>query len=121
LPNALAIGVPYDVFWHLNPKKLQSFYKAYKIKQKMQDEQSWMLGIYFESAAYTAVSNALANAFGKKCKAEYMKKPIMSKIEDDTGLTQEEIDERELKKMILAEEQWIRNDKERGLPTTVIK
>lgn len=115
------MGVPYEVFWHLTPNKLQAFYRAHKLRQKMQDEQAWMLGIYFESAAYTATSNAIAHAFGKKGKAEYMKEPIMSKIKDDTGLTQEEIDQQELKKMILYEEQWIRNDKERGLPPTVIK
>ena len=117
----MAIGVPYDTFWHLTPKKLQAFHKAHRIKQKIQDEQAWMMGIYIQNAAYAAVSNALASAFGKKGKAEYMKDPILSKIEDDAGLTQEEIDERELKKMIFAEEQWIRNDKRRGLPETVIK
>lgn len=104
----------------MTPKKLQTFYKAHKLRQKMQDEQAWMLGIYFESAVYAATSNAIAHAFGKKGKAEYMKEPLLSKIEDDAGLTQEEIDQRELQKMILYEEQWIRNDKERGLPETKI-
>lgn len=44
----------------------------------------------------------------------------MQDIEDDTGLTQEEIDERELRKMILAEEQWMAVAKMKGLPETVI-
>lgn len=32
LPNALLCGCSYDLFWHLNPKKLEPFYKA-KLKE----------------------------------------------------------------------------------------
>lgn len=31
----MAIGVPYDIFWHLTPKKLESFYKAHQMKMRI--------------------------------------------------------------------------------------
>lgn len=78
MPNALAIGVPYTVFWHLTPKKLESFASAYKIKVKMEDEKNWELGLYFYHAAYAATHNAIMNAFGKRGDAKYLEKPLLS-------------------------------------------
>ena len=47
----MAIGVPYDLFWHLTPKKLESFEKAYKLKRQIEDENNW----YVKVANGTAV------------------------------------------------------------------
>lgn len=92
LPNALAIGVPYDVFWHLTPKKLNAFYKAFKTKQQIQDEQMWLQGQYFYIAAYAATHNAIAEAFGKKGKAKYIEKPILQEVEEkNKPLSEEEL------------------------------
>lgn len=77
----------------------------------------WFMGVYVQSAVSVAIERNLA---GKKAKSKYLEKPIMQDIEDDTGLAQEEIDERELRKMILAEEQWMAVAKMKGLPETVI-
>ena len=78
MPNALAIGVPYTVFWHLTPKKLESFVSAYKIKKKMEDEKNWELGLYFYRAAYAATYNAIASASGKRGDAKYLEEPLLS-------------------------------------------
>ena len=58
---------------------------------------------------------------GKKAKSEYIKEPLLKELSDKIEYTQEELDNREIQKMILAEEQWIKNDKRRGLPETLIK
>lgn len=117
LPQALAIGVTYDEFWKMNPHIINILLEGHKLKMRMQDEQMWMFGIYIQSAVSVAIEKNLA---GKKAKQKYIDKPIMQNIDEDDGLTQEEIDERELKKMILAEEQWIMAAKMKGLPETVI-
>lgn len=54
LPQALTIGVDYDLFWSLNPRKLQPFVKSFKMKQEIKTEdinfQTWLQGIYFGQA-----------------------------------------------------------------------
>ena len=93
LPHALAIGVPYDLFWHLTPKKLESFEKAYKLKRQIEDENNWCLGIYF----CRSLSVALDNAFnGKNAKSRYFERPIFSNIENNEHELTEEEKEREV-------------------------
>lgn len=83
------MGVSYETFWHLTPKKLEYFLKAYKTKIKMQDEQMWIMGMYIQSAVGTAVEHCLA---GRKAKSEYIDKPILKDIEErNKPLTEEEI------------------------------
>lgn len=54
LPQALTIGVDYNLFWSLNPRKIQAFVKSFKMKQKIKAEyinyQTWLQGIYFGRA-----------------------------------------------------------------------
>ena len=59
LPNALAIDVPYDLFWHLNPKKLECFKSAHAIKKRMKDEEMYLMGIYVTRAVGVAVEHCL--------------------------------------------------------------
>ena len=69
----MAIGVSYDEFWHGDYTKLKYYREAYKLKQEMQNHESWLQGMYF----YDAVSIALHNAFldkGKQPKS-YPDKP----------------------------------------------
>lgn len=117
LPQALAIGVSYDEFWSMNPHIINLLMEGHKLKMRMEDEQMWMFGIYIQSAVSVAIEKNLA---GKKAKQKYIDKPIMQEVCEDDGLTQEEIDEREINKMILAEEQWIASARMKGLPETVI-
>lgn len=78
----------------------------------------WNMGMYVESAVRVAIDRSLN---GKKANQEYIKEPILSELNKDEGLTQEEIDDRELKKMILNEELWIASAKIKGLPETKVK
>lgn len=114
----MALGVTKFEIMHSTPKVLKAYDKAHSLKRKMEDEQAWYIfGNYGISAFMFAIDHSLN---GKKAKSEYIKEPILSKINENDGLTQEEIDERELKKMLLYEEQWQRQYKKKGLPETVI-
>lgn len=73
-------------------------------------------GNYGISALVTAISHC----FSKKTQARYTSEPIMLKAFENDGLTEEEIQEKELQKALLAEEQWIMASKQKGLPETII-
>lgn len=90
----MAMGVSYDEFWTLNPRKISVIVEGHKLKRQVIDEQQWMLGDY----VFSAVSIALGNAFRKKGvqPKEYFKEipqPISKRITDvpdENGLTEEE-------------------------------
>lgn len=87
LPSALTIDVPYELFWHLNPKKLKPFYTAFENKRKLRDEENWFVwGNYAMSAFITIVSNVLS----KNSQAKYVEKPLYKMIETQKELTEEE-------------------------------
>lgn len=109
----------WELFWHLNPKKLKPFSLSHKKKLQEKDRliHAW-LGTYGLSALTVAIDHCLN---GKKAKTEYISDLITNKLFENDGLTQEEIDNREIQRMILAEEMWIKNDIKRGLDKTMIK
>ena len=74
-------------------------------------------GNYGISALYFAIEHCLN---GKKAKTKYVNEPIMAKVLENDGLTEEEIYEKELRKALVAEEQWIIAGKQKGLPETVM-
>lgn len=67
LPDALAIGVPYDLFWVSTPKDLEPFKKAFSLSQEINDISNWQLGNY--------IRIAIASAFSDK--AKYPSEPYM--------------------------------------------
>lgn len=92
MPYALTIGVPYETFWHLVPNELRAFYKSYKQRQKIKDEEMWMMGQYVMSAVSFAIDH---NLRGKKAQSKYIEKPIMSDnsisaSKDENNMSQEE-------------------------------
>lgn len=122
LPNALLCGVSYELFWHLNPTKLKPFYKAFELKRKLEDEQAWMYwGNYGFSALETVFAHFGAGLAGKSSQAKYIEKPRLAEIIENQNLTQEEIDEKELQKMLFAEKQWQMVANMKNLPQTEIK
>lgn len=68
LPNALMIGVPYDLFWSLNPKSLKPFIRAFVLKQQYDDTIAWQQGFYNR--------NAIVSAMNKS--AKYPTRPIFT-------------------------------------------
>lgn len=82
LPQCLAMGIGYDEFWTLNPRKLAVLVDGYKLRRKIEDEQAWLLGGY----VFQAVSTALGNAFKKKNQKarsyfEDVEKPFLDEID----------------------------------------
>ena len=71
LPNALVMGVDHDVFWTMNPTSLLPYTKAFSLKRKYADEDSWRNGLY--------VLMAIATAMDKK--AKYPKMPLSHKAD----------------------------------------
>ena len=89
IPNVIAMGIGYEEFWKLTPRKLNVIIEGYKIKRKVEDEKQWFLGGYM----FEAVSIALGNAFRKKNQKantyfELQDKPFLSKAQEE--LTEEE-------------------------------
>lgn len=78
LPDALAIGVPYELFWVSTPKDLEPFKKAFSLSQEINDISNWQLGNY--------IRVAIASAFNDK--AKYPTEPYMY-----TNRHKEELDE----------------------------
>ncbi len=92
----MAIGVDYDTFWTLNPRKVKVILEGYKLKRQVKDEEMWMLGGY----VFDAVTIALGNAFRKKHQKareyfEEIKQPY-SKLAEQKQ--QEELSEAEKKR-----------------------
>lgn len=116
-PRLNAIGVSWEEFWNLNPHIANLLLIGHRERMHMQDEQMWFMGMYMKSAVETAIEHVFA---GKKASSKYIEEPILKTLGEDDGLTQEERDEKELRKMLLYEEQWAMNDRMRGLPETKI-
>lgn len=114
----MSIGVSKNEFFHSTPKILSAYDKAFEKKIVYRDAELWRNGQYTFSAVFVAVEHCLD---GKKAKSEYIKEPILKAMSDRIEYTQEELDNREIQRMILAEEQWIKNDRRRGLPETLTK
>lgn len=74
------------------PIELRAYYKAYKQRQKIKDEEMWMMGQYVMSAVSVSVEHCLA---GKKAHSKYIEKPILSNdsilaSKDENNMSQEE-------------------------------
>lgn len=82
---------------------------AHDIQLQEQDTLAWISGMYIKNA----LEVVLANAFGKH--VSYMDKSIMAEINKYAGLTDEEIDEIEIRKMIADADAEIAMQKMSGL------
>ena len=69
--------------------------------------------------AFSVVIDSVLN--GRKSKSKYFEEPMLWKFLEESELTEEEREKRAMEREILAMEQWIANDKARGLPETKIK
>lgn len=85
------MGVDYNLFWTLNPRKLQPFIKSFEMKQKINIEtinyQTWLQGIYFGRAVVATLDKNV----------EYFDKPI-----DFDKYSNENVSEEKTKEEIMA-------------------
>ena len=88
LPNALSIGVDYDLFWSLNPKSLEPFVKAFSLKEKHADYLAWLQGKYIQMAVGSTLSKEV----------KYPSKPFLESVDIEKSIVMTE-EERKLKEM----------------------
>lgn len=81
LPNALMIGVEYNLFWDLNPRELQPFIKAFSIKNKENDVLAWSIGLYTRYSILSALNKDV----------KYPKRPLSLGECIDEPMSEEEI------------------------------
>lgn len=80
----------FERFMDSNPKELEPFVEAHKLRLEMKDEELWLMGMYTLSAVSVAVEKNLA---GKKAKGQYPDKPYTHQIKDKqikADMTEEE-------------------------------
>lgn len=111
----MAYGMTIAEFWDSNPRVLNIYAKAYAEKRKILDEQMWAQGQYFYSAVYAAIGQWFGD---KKYKVKYPERPFMWPQKTQEELDDEEAD-RELRRMIAAEDAWIRQERRMGLAESV--
>lgn len=108
----------HDIDWAC-PADLEPYAQAHKMELKENDSMAWLYcGNYVLSAITVALEHCLA---GSKAKSEYLKEPVLTRLGEYDGLTQAEIDERELRKMLHAEKQWQLAGNRSHLPKTELR
>jgi hypothetical protein len=89
IPQAIAMGVSYNDFWHLTMRSYNAISEGYKLKREIEDENNWILGGYICDAVGIAIGNAFR---GKGQKAsdyfEIIDKPF---LREKKPLTEDEI------------------------------
>lgn len=112
------MGVTWQEFWKMNPHIINCLQKGYEERIKQED---YLQHLWYGTYGVSAVSVAIERCFSQKAKSKFIEKPIFSSLSENAGLTQEQIYEKEVKKALLAEEQWIKASKQKGLPETILK
>lgn len=79
-------------------------------------QEDYLNYVWWGEYGVSALICAIDRCFNKNAKSQYVKEPVLSKAFE----SEEEIYEKELRKALLAEEQWIVASRNRGLPETVI-
>lgn len=107
-----------DIDWSC-PADLDPYAKAHNEEIKEKDVLMWQ---WFGTYATNAVGFALDHFMnGKKASMEYIDHPALEKELREKQMTKEQKYEEDVRKAIIAEEQWIAAGKIKGLPETIIK
>lgn len=84
MPEALALGVSEERFWHMNPHRLRPYIKAKQIRNEEDDRSAWLRGLY----VHKAIVAVLPVPKGQKHQ-EYPKKPYLDGYSKDHELNGE--------------------------------
>lgn len=89
LPQCIAIGITPEQFWRMNPRLLEPYYEAERLKEQQRDNHMWIMGAYVFEAVQIAIGNAFRGK-GKKPRP-YREKPFSVDVREERGeLTEEE-------------------------------
>lgn len=76
------MGISYEEFWTLNPRKLKVLTEGYKLRRKIEDEKSWLLGGYIFQAVSLSIGNSLRKRNQKaKDYFEIVEKPFLDALD----------------------------------------
>lgn len=75
--HALVIGIDDSVFWHLTPKTIQVYFKAYEKRRKIEIQDLWLQGRYFACAIASTLS------FSKSKPPDYPEMPYQDEEEQE--------------------------------------
>ena len=75
----LALGISEELFWTLNPRRIQPYLEADKLVQEKRDAEMWRMGMYVHNAVAVAIDKILN---GRKSTLEYMDKPLLEKYKE---------------------------------------
>lgn len=84
--EALLYGITREEFKHLNPKKLEPYREAYKIKKDEEDARNWQLGIYFANSIMSTLMNSSLFRDLSSPQNKYPEKPLFSSYSDEDDL-----------------------------------
>lgn len=82
-PQAMALGMSLDEYWHGEPSNINFYVKAEEFRQRKTNNQLWLQGAYIYYALCS--SSPMFNSLAKDHKPKpYLKEPFsMSKEEED--------------------------------------
>lgn len=89
---ALVVGIDDNVFWHLTPKTIQIYFKAYNKRRQTAIQDLWLQGKYFACAIASTIS------FSKQRPPEYPPMPY----------------EEENEKELASDEEWVKAQRARA-------
>lgn len=102
-PIYMSYGMSYDEFWYGAAYMTKFYRESNKLRLKQQDENNWMLGMY----VYEAIMDCspILHAFSKKGTKPlpYSEKPYLADRLDIKEKTQEEIEQEEENKRLIAQ------------------
>ena len=58
----MAIGMTYDQYWYGDVRMVEAFREADRFRQRRENENAWLLGIYVKNA----IDSSIGNAFREK-------------------------------------------------------
>jgi len=100
LPNALRLGVSYELFWNLNLHTLEPFIRAFTLQQEYDDMLAWRSGDY--------IRMAIASCFDKNTK--YPSTPLSRQQVVDEKTQQDIIKSRFIRDMKLRNQKFRKED-----------
>lgn len=102
----VALGLTKQEVLEASPVEVEYVFEAHKLRKRLDDQSNWELGLYIESAVSTAVEHNLA---GRKARSEYVKEPLMVRMEREKAERIKAENDSNNKKLVAALVTWQHN------------
>lgn len=95
----MSIGIPENVFWTLNPKRLKPYDEAERIRAEERDNELWRMGLYVYQATLASTCRSLS---GDKSSVKYFEYPLLQSVKEETQAEETTMSEDEEMKQVNA-------------------